>query len=73
MNATIQLIYNGGDGALYQCADVVLVTTAATFNQSMCVNNNGTSTSGSGNTPAFTPTKGAALAVLTFALAMMSF
>ncbi|KAF9351187.1 hypothetical protein BGX34_000746 [Mortierella sp. NVP85] len=34
--ATIQLIYEGGDNPLYQCADVVLVTSAASFNQSKC-------------------------------------
>ncbi|KAG0245633.1 hypothetical protein B0O80DRAFT_501305 [Mortierella sp. GBAus27b] len=48
VTATIQLIYNGGDSPLYQCADVVLVTNAPSFNQSMCVNNSG-SGSGSGS------------------------
>lgn len=43
-NATIQLVYNGGDSPLYQCADVVLVTTAASFNQSQCIEDNGTKT-----------------------------
>lgn len=80
MNATIQVIYNGGDGSLYQCADVVLVTNATGFDQSKCVNNNGASPSASGSAPAptnagvvSTPTQGAALAVLTFFVAMMSF
>ncbi|KAF9121092.1 hypothetical protein BGW39_010853 [Mortierella sp. 14UC] len=46
-NATIQLVYNGGDSPLYQCADVILVTSASTFDQSKCVDNangNGPST-----------------------------
>ncbi|KAG0320339.1 hypothetical protein BGZ97_000258 [Linnemannia gamsii] len=39
VNATIQLVYNGGDSPLYQCADVVLVTAAPSFDQSKCVDN----------------------------------
>ncbi|KAG0208508.1 hypothetical protein BGX28_000562 [Mortierella sp. GBA30] len=52
-NATIQIIYNGGDSPLYQCADVVLVTSAPAFNTSMCQNNNGgaSTTSPGGATP----------------------
>ncbi|KAF8939298.1 hypothetical protein BGZ58_010195 [Dissophora ornata] len=52
-NATIQVIYNGGDGELYQCADVVLVANATTFNMTQCITDNGASatpTSGSGST-----------------------
>ncbi|KAF9545117.1 hypothetical protein EC957_011272 [Mortierella hygrophila] len=45
VNATIQLIYNGGDSPLYQCADVVLVTAAPSFNQSMCIDNSGSTPS----------------------------
>ncbi|GJJ71603.1 hypothetical protein EMPS_03953 [Entomortierella parvispora] len=78
-NATIQLIYNGGDGPLYQCADVVLVTSAPGFDQSQCVNNNDATTSSSGVAPAPTgsgaasiPAKSAALVALTFVAAMMS-
>ncbi|KAK3819176.1 MAG: hypothetical protein J3R72DRAFT_459932 [Linnemannia gamsii] len=39
INATIQLVYNGGDSPLYQCADVILVTAAPSFDQSKCVDN----------------------------------
>ncbi|KAG0001349.1 hypothetical protein BGZ80_004336 [Entomortierella chlamydospora] len=47
-NATIQIVYNGGDSPLYQCSDVVLVTSAPSFDQTKCVNNDGsTSTSNS--------------------------
>ncbi|KAF9347342.1 hypothetical protein BGX26_001165 [Mortierella sp. AD094] len=53
-NATIQLVYNGGDGPLYQCADVVLVTSAPGFDKTQCINDNGSPTS---NTT--TPTGGA--------------
>ncbi|KAF9184675.1 hypothetical protein BGZ51_008642 [Haplosporangium sp. Z 767] len=37
-NATIQIVYNGGDSPLYQCTDVVLVTSAQGFDQTKCVN-----------------------------------
>ncbi|KAF9129362.1 hypothetical protein BGX30_013976 [Mortierella sp. GBA39] len=51
VNATIQLVYNGGDSPLYQCTDVVLVTAAPSFDQSKCVDNaNGSS----GSTPSAT-------------------
>ena len=79
-NATIQVVYNGGDSPLYQCSDVVLVTSAAGFDQSKCLNDNGGSPSTSSTPPAPTssadlvsvPTKSAALAVLAFVVAMMS-
>ncbi|KAG0046696.1 hypothetical protein BGZ83_008122 [Gryganskiella cystojenkinii] len=53
VNATIQVVYNGGDSPLYQCTDVVLVTTAAGFDQSKCINDNGEAPSitSSGSTP----------------------
>ncbi|ORX61549.1 hypothetical protein DM01DRAFT_244660, partial [Hesseltinella vesiculosa] len=38
---TIQAIYNAGDGMLYQCADVVVVSSPANFNTSACVNADG--------------------------------
>ncbi|CAO3572445.1 unnamed protein product [Mortierella alpina] len=37
-NATIQIIYNGGDSPLYQCADVILVSSAPSFDTSQCKN-----------------------------------
>ncbi|KAF9110976.1 hypothetical protein BGX27_005551 [Mortierella sp. AM989] len=36
INATIQIVYNGGDSPLYQCADVVLVASAPSFDQTKC-------------------------------------
>ncbi|KAI7868438.1 hypothetical protein BDF14DRAFT_1724581 [Spinellus fusiger] len=41
-NATLQVIFNGGDGLLYQCTDIVLVDNAPSFNSSICTNANGT-------------------------------
>ncbi|KAF9167426.1 hypothetical protein BGX21_010532 [Mortierella sp. AD011] len=43
-NATIQLVYSGGDGSLYQCADVVLVTSAPGFDKTQCITDNGSNT-----------------------------
>ncbi|KAI8379958.1 hypothetical protein EDC96DRAFT_454806 [Choanephora cucurbitarum] len=37
-NATIQVQYNGGDGILYQCTDVVLTNSATNWNSSACRN-----------------------------------
>ncbi|CAO3657088.1 unnamed protein product [Mucor hiemalis] len=58
-NATIQVVFNGGDGSLYQCTDVTFADVAPSFNTSMCVNADGSkaapaaSTSASGsNSPA---------------------
>ncbi|CEP06829.1 hypothetical protein [Parasitella parasitica] len=50
-NATIQIVYNGGDGELYQCIDVVLADTVPNWNNSMCINADGSaSSSGSATT-----------------------
>ncbi|KAI1308433.1 hypothetical protein EDD11_004284 [Mortierella claussenii] len=66
-NATIQIVYNGGDSPLYQCADVVLVTSAPSFDQSKCVNGTGstpsTTTTGSPTSPTKGPNAGTALSV----------
>ncbi|RUS16109.1 hypothetical protein BC937DRAFT_91606 [Endogone sp. FLAS-F59071] len=48
-NATIQTIYNAGDGTLYQCADVVLVTNATGWNSSACINSTASSVDGDSN------------------------
>lgn len=56
VNATIQLVYNGGDSPLYQCADVVLVTAASSFDQSKCVDN---ANGNGGSTPSTTSPGGA--------------
>ncbi|KAG0251471.1 hypothetical protein BG011_007587 [Mortierella polycephala] len=37
-NATIQIVYNDGHDILYQCSDVVLVTSAEGFDLTKCVN-----------------------------------
>ncbi|KAI8883395.1 hypothetical protein K501DRAFT_184670 [Backusella circina FSU 941] len=42
-NATIQIIYDAGDGQLYQCTDVVLADNPSSFNTSQCVNADGSS------------------------------
>ncbi|KAF9922737.1 hypothetical protein FBU30_007134 [Linnemannia zychae] len=55
-NATIQLVYNGGDSPLYQCADVILVNSAPSFDQSKCIDNANPSSTSPG-TPK--PTSGA--------------
>ena len=62
-NATIQIVYSGGDSPLYQCADVVLVSSATGFDQTKCVNDSGssTTTSGSTATPTNASSAGAAL------------
>ncbi|KAK4513326.1 Ribosome biogenesis ATPase rix7 [Mucor velutinosus] len=48
-NATIQVVYNGGDGELYQCIDVTLADNVGNWNNSMCVNADGSSTASSGS------------------------
>ncbi|ORY95937.1 hypothetical protein BCR43DRAFT_407835, partial [Syncephalastrum racemosum] len=40
-NATIQVLYNGGDGNLYQCTDVTFADNPSNFNTSVCVNADG--------------------------------
>ncbi|KAF9907156.1 hypothetical protein BX616_000519 [Lobosporangium transversale] len=64
-NATIQIVYNGGDSPLYQCADVILVNSAPSFDQSKCVNDDGKtpSTTNPGANPSNTPSAGAVLSV----------
>lgn len=53
-NATIQIIYNGGDGELYQCIDVTLAETVSNWNNSMCVNADGSSASSSASSASAT-------------------
>ncbi|KAF9335503.1 hypothetical protein BG006_011359 [Podila minutissima] len=52
-NATIQIVYNGGDSPLYQCTDVTLIT-SANLDQTKCITDNGGSStpSSSGTSPA---------------------
>ncbi|PFH50744.1 hypothetical protein AMATHDRAFT_60586 [Amanita thiersii Skay4041] len=52
-NVSIQIVFDGGDGSLYQCADLKLSATAnLTTQMSQCSNATGSSTaSGSGATP----------------------
>ncbi|KAI8066966.1 uncharacterized protein B0P05DRAFT_475496 [Gilbertella persicaria] len=47
-NATLQIVYNGGDGMLYQCVDVT-VDSSASYNSSMCYNADSSTTNTSGN------------------------
>ncbi|KAG0293902.1 hypothetical protein BGZ98_001978 [Dissophora globulifera] len=61
VNATIQIVYNGGDSPLYQCADVVLVSNATGFDQSKCINDLPTGT----GAPTPTKSSGAAGALST--------
>ncbi|KAI9470583.1 MAG: hypothetical protein EXX96DRAFT_653703 [Benjaminiella poitrasii] len=51
-NATIQIIYNGGDGQLYQCTDVVFSDSPSGWNNSVCVNADGSSTSSTASSSA---------------------
>ncbi|KAI0271514.1 hypothetical protein BC834DRAFT_966981 [Gloeopeniophorella convolvens] len=43
-NVTIQLVYNGGDGSLYQCADLTLSSKATISSNVSCANVTTTST-----------------------------
>ncbi|KAG0038429.1 hypothetical protein BGZ82_000253 [Podila clonocystis] len=54
-NATIQIVYNGGDSPLYQCTDVTLVT-SANLDQTKCITDNGGSATPSGSGTSPTPT-----------------
>lgn len=47
VNATLQVVYNGGDGLLYQCTDVTFTSKPTAWNNSVCVNADGSSTSAS--------------------------
>jgi len=46
-NVTIQLIYNGGDGSLFQCADLTLASNFTVPSNITCANSSTTSTSSS--------------------------
>ncbi|KAH9964448.1 hypothetical protein BC827DRAFT_1127694 [Russula dissimulans] len=46
-NVTIQLLYNGGDGSLYQCADLTLSSNFTIPSNITCSNSSTTSTSSS--------------------------
>ncbi|EJT98932.1 hypothetical protein DACRYDRAFT_24044 [Dacryopinax primogenitus] len=65
-NATIQVYFNGGDGLLYDCADVVLISNYTLPSNTTCKNSTVTpapsnstnsTTSGSGGTSAAVPLK----------------
>ncbi|KAG1046610.1 hypothetical protein G6F43_010912 [Rhizopus delemar] len=49
-STTLQVVYNGGDGLLYQCVDVVFSSSAPNFNTSACVNADGSSTTSNSTT-----------------------
>ncbi|KAK7694433.1 hypothetical protein QCA50_001619 [Cerrena zonata] len=44
-NVTIQIVYNGGDGNLYQCADLTLNSTLTSVTNATCANATDTATS----------------------------
>ncbi|KAI8073253.1 hypothetical protein BC940DRAFT_290918 [Gongronella butleri] len=73
---TLQAVYNAGDGTLYQCTDVVLLTTPTSFNASACINadgsktNLGNSTSSTSNTT--TTSAGATLEMGAVVMALSS-
>ncbi|KAF9584732.1 hypothetical protein BGW38_005381 [Lunasporangiospora selenospora] len=68
VNATLQILYNGGDSPLYQCADVVLKTNPAGFDKTKCVNDNGSPTTSGGNTnPTNKPSAAASLSNIAMA------
>ncbi|KAI9277410.1 hypothetical protein BY458DRAFT_504897 [Sporodiniella umbellata] len=48
-NATLQVIYNGGDGLLYQCIDATFANQVNGFNKSACVNADGSSNNNNNN------------------------
>ncbi|KAF9184673.1 hypothetical protein BGZ51_008640 [Haplosporangium sp. Z 767] len=62
-NATIQVVYDDGDSPLYQCTDIVLVTSAPGFDQTKCVNEKPT------NAAAVVSVKSAATAVVAVLMA----
>ncbi|KAI0067876.1 hypothetical protein BV25DRAFT_1780393, partial [Artomyces pyxidatus] len=53
-NVTIQIVYNGGDGSLFQCADLTLSNSFTIPSNVSCTN--GTSSSSSATSPASTST-----------------
>ncbi|KAG2228731.1 hypothetical protein INT48_001165 [Thamnidium elegans] len=75
-NVTLQVVYNGGDGLLYQCVDALLVDSAPSFDVSKCVNADGSSketTSENPSEPTTTPNQGSSLQIaysLTFIVAV---
>ncbi|GAA5795515.1 hypothetical protein EDC94DRAFT_613379 [Helicostylum pulchrum] len=63
-NVTLQVVYNGGDGLLYQCVDAVLVDSAPSFDASKCVNADGSNEpTPSGNQSDTAPNQGSSLRI----------
>ncbi|GAA97288.1 uncharacterized protein L969DRAFT_84278 [Mixia osmundae IAM 14324] len=61
-NATIQIFFNGGDGALYQCSDVVLLSGFTTPSDVSTTNSTQTGTSDApASSSSSTPSSGASL------------
>ncbi|CAL1696523.1 unnamed protein product [Somion occarium] len=48
-NATLQVVFDGGDGKLYQCSDVVLSSSATIASDVSCTNSTGSTTTSSGS------------------------
>ncbi|KAI7908249.1 uncharacterized protein BX663DRAFT_557399 [Cokeromyces recurvatus] len=53
-NATIQIIYSGGDGDLYQCTDIIFSDSPSGWNSSACINTSNSSTTSSSSPPSTT-------------------
>jgi len=56
INATLQMVFDGGDGMLYQCADVILSSSFTVPSNISCQNSTSTSTSGSSAPTSTSPT-----------------
>jgi hypothetical protein len=75
VNGTLQIVYNGGDGLLYQCTDVTFTSAAAAWNASACANADGSSASASSSTsaaPSTSSTSSAASLTITAALMLVA-
>ncbi|KAI0343899.1 hypothetical protein BDW22DRAFT_1355118 [Trametopsis cervina] len=70
-NVTLQFVYDGGDGALYQCADVTLVSGLKIDSSVQCVNQT-TPSSSSSSAPGPTQSSGAMDAMMSSLVAAMA-
>ncbi|KAJ7139893.1 hypothetical protein C8R44DRAFT_765686 [Mycena epipterygia] len=59
-NVTLEIVFDGGDGELFQCADLTLSSTANISSSVACTNASSTP-SASGSTPSTTPSSALAL------------
>ncbi|KAJ3492244.1 hypothetical protein NLI96_g96 [Meripilus lineatus] len=68
VNATLQFVFNGGDGNLYQCADVVLRANASTPSNVTCANTTETSHGSSSAAPSGTSPAGSSNGAASYTL-----